>query len=55
MLYHQSLEEQKAREISRKEGWKKVEEYVNLLKLQQSTEVLVDKNSDNGGAGVTTH
>ncbi|EDK39902.2 hypothetical protein PGUG_04000 [Meyerozyma guilliermondii ATCC 6260] len=35
MLYHQSLEEQKAREAARKEGWKRIEEYVKNLKLQQ--------------------
>lgn len=32
MLYHQSLEELKAREESRKEGWRRIEEYVKMCK-----------------------
>lgn len=32
MLYHQSLEEQKVREAARKDGWKKIEDYVTQLK-----------------------
>lgn len=32
MLYHQSVEEQKLRELSRKEGWKRIEEYVQKCK-----------------------
>lgn len=32
MLYHQSLEEQKIREAARKDGWKKIEDYVTQLK-----------------------
>lgn len=35
MLYHQSVEEQKARETSRKEGWKKIEEYVRQIKANK--------------------
>lgn len=38
MLYHQSLEEQKARETARKEGWRKIEEYVNGIKAKQAKE-----------------
>lgn len=33
-LYHQSVEEQKMREASRKEGWKKIEEYVARYRAQ---------------------
>ncbi|CUM68014.1 uncharacterized protein PRCAT00005729001 [Priceomyces carsonii] len=36
MLYHQSLEEQKAREQLRKEGWRRIEEYVKSLKEKES-------------------
>ncbi|KAF3989324.1 hypothetical protein FT663_03077 [Candidozyma haemuli var. vulneris] len=32
MLYHQSLEESRAREESRKEGWRRIEEYVKMCK-----------------------
>ncbi|KAK6464053.1 phosphatase 2A regulatory B subunit-domain-containing protein [Scheffersomyces coipomensis] len=32
ILYHQSLQEQKQREITRKEGWKRIEEYVKSVK-----------------------
>ncbi|KAK6203119.1 phosphatase 2A regulatory B subunit-domain-containing protein [Scheffersomyces amazonensis] len=35
ILYHQSLEEQKQREAARKEGWKRIEEYVNAVKTQR--------------------
>lgn len=35
MLYHQSLEEQRAREIARKEGWRRVEEYVRRIKSSE--------------------
>ncbi|ABN66873.2 predicted protein [Scheffersomyces stipitis CBS 6054] len=35
MLYHQSLEEQKQREVARKEGWKRIEEYVKSVKEKQ--------------------
>lgn len=35
ILYHQSVEEQKQREIARKEGWRKIEEYVRQLKANQ--------------------
>jgi len=35
LLYHQSLEEQKQREIARKEGWKRIEEYVKNIKQKQ--------------------
>lgn len=38
MLYHQSLEEQKAREAARKEGWRKIEEYVHGVKEKQMKE-----------------
>lgn len=55
MLYHQSLEEQRAREVARKDGWKKVEEYVNLLRLQQSSLALSGKNSNDNGASVASH
>lgn len=55
MLYHQSLEEQRAREVARKEGWKRVEEYVNLLRLQQSSLALSGKNSNDNGASVASH
>lgn len=36
MLYHQSLDEQKAREVSRQEGWKRIEQYVKLHKQTKS-------------------
>lgn len=55
MLYHQSLEEQRAREVARKEGWKKVEEYVNLLRSQQSSLAFSGKNSNDNGASVASH
>lgn len=55
MLYHQSLEEQRAREVARKDGWKRVEEYVNLLRLQQSSLALSGKNSNDNGASVASH
>lgn len=32
MLYHQSVEEQKQREAARKEGWRRIEEYVKQIK-----------------------
>ncbi|ODV80677.1 B56-domain-containing protein [Suhomyces tanzawaensis NRRL Y-17324] len=35
MLYHQSLEEQKQREVARKEGWRRIEEYVRSIKEKQ--------------------
>ncbi|KAI5958207.1 RTS1 [Candida theae] len=35
MLYHQSLSEQKSREAARKEGWEKIERYVQQIKAQQ--------------------
>ncbi|EGW33103.1 uncharacterized protein SPAPADRAFT_150740 [Spathaspora passalidarum NRRL Y-27907] len=35
VLYHQSLEEQKQREVMRKEGWKRIEEYVKKIKEKQ--------------------
>lgn len=35
MLYHQSLEEQKSRELARKDGWKRIEEYVKQIKEQE--------------------
>lgn len=38
MLYHQQLEELKQREIARKEGWKRIEEYVAKVKEQQAQE-----------------
>lgn len=34
MLYHQSLQEQAQREAARKQGWKKIEEYVASVKSQ---------------------
>lgn len=48
MLYHQSVEEQKLREMSRKEGWKRIEEYVNKCKQEGQ----VGATSD---AGVNAH
>lgn len=35
ILYHQQLEEQKQRELQRREGWKRVEEYVAKVKQDQ--------------------
>lgn len=35
LLYHQSLEELRLREDARKEGWKRIEEYVKEVKEQQ--------------------
>lgn len=40
MLYHQSLEEQKVREASRREGWKRIEEYVNEIRGKQNSNIL---------------
>lgn len=34
MLYHQSLQDQRVREAARKDGWKRVEEYVSKLNQQ---------------------
>ncbi|CAN3481488.1 serine/threonine-protein phosphatase 2A 56 kDa regulatory subunit delta isoform [Diutina catenulata] len=36
MLYHQSLEEQKQREAARKEGWRRIDEYVAKIKSEQA-------------------
>lgn len=36
MLYHQSVEEQRMREMNRKQGWKKIEEYVQSHKADLS-------------------
>ncbi|CAI5757708.1 unnamed protein product [Candida verbasci] len=36
LLYHQSLSEQKERESARKEGWKRIEAYVKLIKENQT-------------------
>lgn len=35
MLYHQSVEEQKLREMNRKQGWKRIEEYVKKCSQKQ--------------------
>ncbi|KAI3406294.2 RTS1 [Candida oxycetoniae] len=35
ILYHQSLSEQREREVARKEGWKRIENYVNQIKSNQ--------------------
>ncbi|OBA23847.1 protein phosphatase 2A regulatory B subunit [Metschnikowia bicuspidata var. bicuspidata NRRL YB-4993] len=37
MLYHQSLEEQKLRETRRKQGWQKIDEYVQRCKKEPQT------------------
>lgn len=37
MLYHQSLEEQKAREAERKRGWEKIDAYVKKCKEESQT------------------
>lgn len=39
MLYHQSVEERKIREVSRKEGWKRIEQYVKTHKQSGSPPV----------------
>lgn len=44
MLYHQSLEEQKMREMNRKEGWKKIEEYVKQCKQEAAPVAQADLN-----------
>ncbi|KAL7664396.1 Serine/threonine-protein phosphatase 2A 56 kDa regulatory subunit [[Candida] zeylanoides] len=51
MLYHQSLEEQKARELARKDGWRRIEEYVNQIKNGQHHAL----QSDVATADATTH
>ncbi|CAN3377159.1 hypothetical protein DIURU_003589 [Diutina rugosa] len=38
MLYHQSLEEQKQRELARKEGWRRIEEYVAKKRQEQANQ-----------------
>lgn len=60
MLYHQSLEEQKARELARKEGWKRIEEYVKQIKDQQQlqqeqTVVVVQDHPETPGIVHTMH
>ena len=39
MLYHQSVEEQKLREARRKQGWQKIDEYVQKCKKERQTTV----------------
>lgn len=48
MLYHQSLAEQKVREAARKDGWKKIETYVNQLKAQQEQQQGISDTKKNG-------
>lgn len=42
MLYHQSVEEQKLREARRKQGWQKIDEYVQKCKKEPQTAVSND-------------
>lgn len=48
MLYHQSVEEQRAREESKKEGWRRIEEYVRKCKQTPQQGALRD-------SGVNAH
>ncbi|CCE78526.1 Piso0_001152 [Millerozyma farinosa CBS 7064] len=51
MLYHQSLEEQKAREKARKEGWKRIEEYVERIKSEKNPKSFLNNNENQTGNG----
>lgn len=49
MLYHQSLEEQRVREAARKDGWKKIEQYVETLKLEKQNQSNNDGSANLNG------
>ncbi|CAK7905592.1 serine/threonine-protein phosphatase 2A 56 kDa regulatory subunit delta isoform [[Candida] anglica] len=58
MLYHQSLEEQKARELARKDGWKRIEEYVKQIKAGSDSQQHLSSATTTGtekGASVAGH
>lgn len=42
MLYHQSVDEQRAREIARQEGWKRIEQYVKMHKQKSPAHSMND-------------